>query len=411
MARIVILTVGTRGDVAPLIGLGAALQAAGHQVRVTVTERLAGLAADAGLDFHRLDTDPTDLQGTERARAAQRPGARGTASLFRLAAQEMGRQVPAMRAAARDADIVLCTFGTVPMAIPIAEANAVPCLVVPLQIADPTREFGPAFLGGRDLGPWLNRAVPKLAGRLGYRLFAGFTRELRAELGLPPEAAPGYRPGTLPLLYGVSPTVVRQPADWPDNIRVAGYWWLPRPSGWRPAADLERFLAAGPPPVYLGFGSVDVGKAEAIGRTVREAIDRTGLRVVVQRGWMGLDVNGDNVFTIDDVPHDWLFERVAAAVHHAGAGTTAAALRAGIPSVPVPFLYDQRFWARRLVDLGTAPDAIPAERLSAHRLAAAITSAATESRFARAATAIAGRIAEEDGVAPVLAAIDRLVPA
>ncbi|MFI9385105.1 glycosyltransferase [Kutzneria sp. NPDC052558] len=411
MARIAILNMGTHGDVAPLVGLGIRLQEAGHRVGMTVPERLTRLVTDAGLDCHPLDVGAAVPPETKQARAAHRPGARGTASVIRLAAGAMGRFVPAMVAAAEGADIVLVTYGTAPAAIPIAEALGVPCLLVPFQIAQPTREFGPTFLGGRNLGPWLNRLVPELVGRLGMRAFAGLIREIRADLGLPTEVPPAYRPGAVPTLYGVSPAVVPRPADWPDNVQLAGYWWSPRPSDWQPAADLERFLAAGPPPVYLGFGSVDVGKTEALSATVLDAVGRTGLRAVVQRGWEGLDVKGDNIFTVGEVPHDWLLPRVAAAVHHAGAGTTAATLRAGIPSVPVPFVYDQGFWARRLVDLGAAPCAIPAARLSGERLAAAITSAANESRFRQAAAGIAARIAEEDGAAPVLAAVDRLVAA
>ena len=411
MARIAILTIGTHGDVAPLVGLGTALRDAGHQVRMTVVERLSRLVADAGLDVQPLDVDLGALAGTRKGRAIQRPGARGSTSVIRLSVRETGRLVPAMRAAAADADIVLCPFWTAPVAIPIAEARGVPCLLVPFQVAQPTREFGPTFLGGRDLGPWLNRAVPELVGRLGMRVFGGLIREVRADLGLPAEAAPAYRPGAVPTLYGISTAVVPQPKDWPANVQMAGYWWSPRPTGWQPPEDLTRFLADGPPPVYIGFGSVDVGNAESLSRTVRETIDRIGRRVVVQRGWTGLDVSGDNICTIDEIPHDWLFPRVAAAVHHAGAGTTAATLRAGIPSVPVPFVYDQGFWARRLVELGAAPCSVPVQRLSGERLAAAITSAVNESRFTTAAAAIAGRLAEEDGAAAVLAAVDRLVAA
>lgn len=103
---------------------------------------------------------------------------------------------------------MLCTFATVPLALPIAEAHAIPCLLVPLQIAEPTREFGSPFLGGRNLGPWLNKAVPELAGRLGMRAFAGLIREVRTDLGLPKTVAPGYRPDAVPVLHGVSPTVI-----------------------------------------------------------------------------------------------------------------------------------------------------------------------------------------------------------
>ncbi len=411
MARIAILTMGTHGDVAPLVGLGVQLQAVGHQVVMTVPERLTRLVIDAGLDCHLLDVEAAVQPGTDEARKAHRPGARGTASVIQLATKAMGRLVPAMHAATDGADIVLGNYGTAPAVMPIAEARGVPCLMVPFQIAEPTREFGPTFLGGRDLGPWLNRAVPELVGRLGMRAFGGLIREVRSDLGLPAEVDPAYRPGVAPTLYGISCAVVPRPTDWPDKVQLAGYWWSPRPSDWQPSADLEHFLADGPPPVYIGFGSVNVGKAASLSRAALDAIRRAGVRAVVQRGWEGLDVSGDNIFTIDEVPHDWLFPRVACAVHHAGAGTTAATLRAGIPSVPVPFVYDQGFWARRLVTLGAAPSAIPAARLSSDRLAAAITSAVTDSRYRHASAAIASRLAREDSAAPVLDAVARLVAA
>jgi sterol 3beta-glucosyltransferase len=193
--------------------------------------------------------------------------------------------------------------------------------------------------------------------------------------------------------------VVPRPADWRDNVRLAGYWWPPRPHDWQPSDELQRFLADGPAPVYVGFGSVGVGKAGSLGPVVLDALDRTGMRAVVQRGWADLDVAGDNILTISEVPHDWLFPRVAVAVHHAGAGTTAAAQRAGIASVPVPFVWDQAFWARRLVTLGTAPCSLPAQRLSGQRLATTTTRSSNDPRYSQAATAIAHDIAREDGAA------------
>ena len=332
-------------------------------------------------------------------------------SLFRAAADAMGKQAADMATAAADADIVLCTLSTVPLAVPVAEARGVSCIVVPLQIVEPTTEFGPTFLGGRNLGGWLNRAVPSLVGRLGTKAFAGLVKGVRADLGLPKQVGDGYRPRELPILHAVSPSVVPQPNDWRSDVRTVGYCWPPRPSNWHPPSDLVQFLSAGPPPVYFGFGSVGEGKAEHLAHAIIDAIDRTGHRALVQRGWAGLELIHDRALMIDEVPHDWLFPQVAAVVHHAGAGTTAAGLRFGIPAVPVPFVHDQPFWARRLVSLGAAPCAIPQKRLRGDRLADAIDSAIDDPRYKLAATDIANRIQHEDGAAEIVHFINTLVPA
>ncbi|MFD0652644.1 glycosyltransferase [Streptomyces malaysiensis] len=149
--------------------------------------------------------------------------------------------------------------------------------------------------------------------------------------------------------------MVPRPADWPSQVEVVGYWWPARPRDWQPPAELTDFLQAGPPPVFIGFGSMAPGQGERLGELVTAAVARAGVRAVVQAGWAGLTASGDDILTVGDLPHDWLFPRTAAVVHHAGAGTTAAGLRAGVPAVAVPAMADQPFWAARLHRLGVAP--------------------------------------------------------
>ncbi len=159
---------------------------------------------------------------------------------------------------------------------------------------------------------------------------------------------------------------------------------------------------------FIGLGSATVPDPELVSRLIVRALRAAGLRGVVQRGWAGLRADGDDMFTVDEVPHSALFPHMAAVVHHSGAGTTAAGLCAGVPAVPMPVQFDEGFWAARLVSLGVAPCAVPLRTLSADRLAAALLRATREPSDARRARDLAGRIRAEDGVAPVLAALHRL---
>ncbi|GAA2294073.1 hypothetical protein GCM10010234_39510 [Streptomyces hawaiiensis] len=210
------------------------------------------------------------------------------------------------------------------------------------------------------------------------------------------------------MLHGFSERVVPRPKDWRPGLEVAGYWW-PHDTRALPGA-VEEFLAAGPPPVFVGLGSATVPDAEHLSAEIVRALRTAGLRGIIQRGWAGLAARDDDVITVGDVPHALLFPRTAAVVHHAGAGTTAAGLRAGVPTVPVPVQFDGGFWAARLVALGTAPCAVPLRHLTAASLAPALRRATSDQHHRLRAQELARGLAEEDGVAPVLAALDRLTP-
>ena len=201
--------------------------------------------------------------------------------------------------------------------------------------------------------------------------------------------------------------MVARPSDWRTGLEVTGYWWPPLAPEWRPPKLLVDFLAAGPPPVFVGLGSTATNDGERYSQIVAAALNKVGVRGVVQSGWARLHGDGADTATIDDVPHAWLFPQTSVVVHHVGAGTTAAGLRAGIPAVPLPGIGDQPFWAQRLRRLGVAPAAIPRRNLTADRLASAIEAVLTDARFRRSAEAIAVRLQAEDGAAVVLAAVDQ----
>ena len=170
---------------------------------------------------------------------------------------------------------------------------------------------------------------------------------------------------------------------------------------------LVDFLEAGPPPVFVGFGSRTPAD-ERLGDIVAVAVDRARVRAVVQSGWAELEPAGDDLLLVGDLSHDWLFPRTAAVVHHAGAGTTGAGLRAGVPAVPVPVLVDQPFWAARVHHLGVAVRPLPMDELTADTLAEALRSCLDRSTYGSRATGLARRIRAEDGAAGVLSLVTRL---
>ncbi|MFS0692834.1 glycosyltransferase [Streptomyces nitrosporeus] len=397
--RILIITAGSRGDVAPFTGLGRRLLDAGHQVAVAAHPSFAALVGGCGLDHRPMPGDAQELiRGW--ARAATREERR---ALTRAYADGLADGVA--QAMAGGTDLVLTAFGPAPLSRAAGEAFGVPVIGTYLVPQFATRQF--ALPGAQDtgeLGPEGNLAAGQEVLRRAEGLFAGAVTRLRARLGLP-AAPPSVPADTGPVFHGFSPLAVPRPEDWPSRAEVTGYWWPPRPYGWQPPAELTDFLQDGPPPVFIGFGSMAPGHGERLSELVTAAVKRAGVRAVVQAGWAGLDGCGPDTLAIGDLPHDWLFPRTAAVVHHAGAGTTGAGLRAGVPALPVPVMADQPFWASRLHRLGVAPRPLPFQDLTAETLGDAITSCLAEPSYRHRATELARGIAAEDGAGAVLAHI------
>lgn len=205
-------------------------------------------------------------------------------------------------------------------------------------------------------------------------------------------------------LQACSRSVVPHPNDWPANVHTTGYWFLERDREWEPPFELVSFLKAGKPPVYIGFGSMTGRKRDQTTQLILDGIAMSGQRAIVASGWAGLDRVSlpDEVFQVDAVPHDWLFPRVAAVVHHGGAGTVAAGVAAGAPTLVVPHFADQPFWGQRIHDLGVGPRPIPRHRLSAENLARGIEEAVGNSQIRQNAAALSARVRAEDGLGQAL---------
>jgi sterol 3beta-glucosyltransferase len=403
--RILIVTAGSRGDVAPFTGLGQRLQHAGHRVALAAHETFAGLVRGCGLEYRPLPGDPRELV---RARTAAGSDEKARPDTVRFV-EGLGEGI--VTAADQAADVVLTALGPAPLSRLAAEALGLPSLGTYLAPAVPTGEFALPGLhqpGAADPAANLAAGRALLAGA--GSLYADILPRLRDRLGL--QASPAGEGGpddaAWPVCHGFSPLVVPRPADWPPAVEVSGYWWPAQPEGWQPPRDLADFLAAGPPPVFIGFGSMAPDHGERLSQVIADAATRAGVRAVVQAGWAGLTGTGDRILAVGDLPHAWLFPQVAAVVHHAGAGTTGAGLRAGVPAVAVPVLADQPFWAHRLHRLGVAPEPVSFGHLTAENLGGALRECLGEPCYRERAASLARRIADEDGAAAVLARIERL---
>jgi UDP:flavonoid glycosyltransferase YjiC (YdhE family) len=311
-----------------------------------------------------------------------------------------------------DTDVLLLSGTAAPLAYHLAEAKRIPSIGVYWGPTEPTGQFPPPMAGARPMGWYGNKVASEIGLKITYRAYAAAVRRLRTQLGLPPATLGDTRRRQAsrrwPVLHGFSPLVLPRPRDWRAGMEVVGYWWAQRPRSWKPPAQLVDFLGAGPAPVFIGLGSMTPGDANRMVELSLTALRKAHCRGIIQAGWADLYAYGDDVLTVGHIPHDWLFPQMAAVVHHAGAGTAGAALRAGVPSVPVPVAIDQPFWASRVVALGTAPTTIPFCALTAELLAAAIRAAIDSPEFARNARKVSERIEAEDGAGRVVAVVNRL---
>jgi sterol 3beta-glucosyltransferase len=288
----------------------------------------------------------------------------------------------------------------------VAEKMNIPAILsLPLPFYTPTREFPVPFMSGIHLGRWFNRFSYRLMG-LSNGLHASNIKDFRVKtLGLPPvrrfsDLLVRSDGSPVPVIYPYSQHLLPVPKDFPPHVHVTGYWFLDHSADWQPEPELLRFLEAGPPPIYVGFGSMGGNGGQKRATIALEALQQSGQRGLLASGWGGLksfDLPSD-VFMLDTVPHAWLFPRVAAVVHHGGAGTTAAGLRAGKPTVVCPFLGDQPFWGDLVYQRGVGPKPIPQSRLTTDRLAKAITTAVKDDTIKQNAEGLGEKIRAEDGV-------------
>jgi sterol 3beta-glucosyltransferase len=391
-----LLAIGTRGDVQPYIALGLGLQRAGYDVTVATTANFAEFVRGYGLNCIAA---AEDIQAIS-TQARRRGGRKAKWEVFRILLEST-------LALSEGADVLIYSSAAILSAPHVAEKLGIPAFPALLQpFYNPTRQFPAVLMPALPLGGWYNRFT--------YSMFEWFTWTFlkrainnwrRDTLGLPSAQRSGpfttLREKRVPTFYALSPTVLPKPPEWEDHVHVTGYWFLDHEQGWQPPATLVDFINSGEPPVYVGFGSIASRDAQATGRLVLDAVKKqAGVRAVVSSGWEGIEAENipDRVMLIKGTPHDWLFPQMAAVVHHGGAGTTGAGLRAGKPTVIVPAGGDQPFWGRRVHKLGAGTAPIPRKSLTAENLAAAIRTAVSDPSLKQHAVALGEAIRAEDGV-------------
>ncbi len=412
--RIAIATIGTQGDVQPYLALAVALKAHGYSVVLGANADFEEFVTSYGIEFFSLGTNIQSFLQQSRFENAMSQNMLVNAPALLVDGQKI--VATAARNAwnmSQGADAMVLNMNT-SFGIDIAEALGIPAIMTALQPLAATKEFPICGYEWPDLGPALN--LLSYASMDMQQAYYDLPRDkLRKELmGLPPRKKGGFFKDSngknLTTLYAYSPQISPRPRDWPKTAIVTGFWKLDDVSGWEPSDRFKAFLAAGSKPVYIGFGSMPFG-AKRNTSILKAAVAKWGGRAVVARGWGGINPEDlpDTIYDIAKAPHDKLFQHVAAAVHHGGAGTTSSSLHAGLPTFVVPQTFDQPFWGRRVNELGCGPEPVRLKKLTADILADRLKKLVDTESYATNAQNISHKLKTENGPEKAIRHIERVM--
>ena len=418
--KVLIVTLGSRGDVQPCVALGKGLKNAGHEVTVCTSTLFESFITEQGLNYGYMNNELMQLMDSDMGRDAMENtnnlwGTLRTniklfskvTSMYRQTLQGIWQTTQTVKP-----NVLILASKAAFMAESIADKQEIPLVIaLPFPQFVPTAQSPAMGFPNWPLGRWYNRLTYGIV-HTAIGLYGGIPNEFRRQvLQLPPKPkgmdllhrADG-RP--IPVLHGYSQQVVPRPTDWPESAHVSGYWFLDQHS-WQPPDTLKAFLDTGEPPIYIGFGSISGNHPERLAKMIIDALRVTQQRGILATGWGGLQA-GDlpkTVFQLDQAPHDWLFPKMSAVIHHGGAGTTAAGLRAGRPTLICPFFGDQPFWGQQVYTLGVGPKPIPQKQLTTDKLAEAMHELVTNQTMRRNAEALGEKIRAEDGVGNAIATL------
>ncbi len=411
--KITILAIGSEGDVRYLFALGKALMAEGYRINFATHRFFEQRARSLGFDFSLIRANPGEFLNSDAGQVAVKQGK--VLDFIRMLKPAIHEAGVDSWAACQGTDALIYSPVAWYFGADIGDKLRIPNIAAWAQPVEPTSAFPSWLVTQNHLGAVLNRLTYYVTHALSWWPVQSAVNQWRREqLNLPPHGLDwhhAYHQRPNPVLYAFSPHVVPKPQDWGDHITITGYWFLDEGTGWLPPEELIDFLAAGSPPVYIGFGSMSNRTPQEMTGLALKALELAQVRGILATGWGGIDKTQmpGTVFHIDFVPHDWLFPRMAAAVHHGGAGTVAATLRAGIPCIVVPHMMDQPYWGKRIADLGVGPQPIPRKSLTAERLAASITQAVNNPQIRQRAKAMGEYIRAEDGVILAVKVINRAI--
>ncbi|KAL5351415.1 hypothetical protein ACLOAV_003274 [Pseudogymnoascus australis] len=428
--NVVIQVVGSRGDVQPFVALGRELKSKyGHRIRLATHGTFKQFVEENGLEFFEIGGDPTELMAFMVKNPGLIPGMKS------LKDGEVGRRRKGIAEilqgcwkSCADADearvegsnemggakvVPFIAHAIIANPPSFAHIHCAQKLGIPLHIMftmpwSPTHDFPHPLANIKSTncsGSMTNEMSYTLVDMMTWQGLGHTINKFRREtLELPfisqAAATTMFHRLRIPHTYCWSPALIPKPKDWGPHISISGFYFLSSGSDYQPDAELADFLAEGPPPVYIGFGSIVVDDPNAMTKLIFDAVRKTGQRALVSKGWGGLGGNEldkpDGVFMLGNVPHDWLFKHVSCVVHHGGAGTMSAGIALGRPTVIVPFFGDQPFWGAMVARAGAGPVPVPYKSLTADGLANSITEALKPETLER-ARELGELIREEDG--------------
>jgi vancomycin aglycone glucosyltransferase len=401
--RILLVSHGTRGDVQPVVALGVALKARGHAVQLVAPSNFVTWVRGYGLDIQSDGIDVEDLLRSARS------GLQTLSWQMRYLTHNTPLLFEPVARASEGCELIVCA-GIQFAAASVAQWRNVPYAhVVFCPCATPNSASPPPNVHTQTLPRWINRLLWQAGGPLADLALRGPINRGRAALGLEALHNPISQILKGRTILAADPDLGPLPADAPKGALSTDAWVLDEPGALD--ARLEGFLQQGSAPIYIGFGSMIAPRAAELVVQALAAVRAAGRRAVIAGGWATLEAHieeADDVMTIDNVPHSLIFPRVAAAVHHGGAGTTTAAARAGVPQVLLPHILDQYYWAHRVEVLGLGPPAVPIERATVELLRDRISRGVNDPLIRERVGRLATRVAARNGVAAAVEAIEAL---
>ena len=370
--KITILTLGSSGDVIPFINLAHELAGRGHLITIASFPNFNELVKSEGFSFFPLSGDAEKFMND-----VFQPGSAAVTYISRLE-KSFRKIIPqllkSMYESCAEADALVCNFfGT--FYYSLAEKYNIPCIQTYFFPMEPSGSLPVPTVMHQNLPSWINRLSYSVAYLLIGLVERKYLFSWRKENGVDtrrPHIRPDYYISgrQIPAIYAISPSVFPKPADWNPKIVLSGFWFSKESSDYDPPEKLISFLEGNLPPVYIGFGSMNGGDMDELMRIAAGSVLKAGLRAVIYLGWSG-SVNipaSDNIYISESyIPHEWLFPRVSAVVHHGGAGTTSAGLRFGRPTLIIPFSGDQYFWGTRVHELSCGPEPLNRKKLTSEK--------------------------------------------
>ncbi len=420
--KITILTIGTRGDVQPMVALGAGLRTAGHEVKVATHLNYEKLVRSYELDYAPVVGNVNEVMQSDEVRAVLNKGG----NPFRLFSEMRKAALPLVEdainekwAACQGTELIVASALSVYMGFFIAQKLDVPWVMASVNPAGETTEFHNLIFArypdwmpfGRKTYNWLSHVmVSQLVWKTQRPTMSEAWEKIFGDTL--PKKEPlkaSFKEKEPLLLYGYSPAALPKPAEWADFMHVTGYWFLPeKDTDWQPSDELLSFIETGETPLYVGFGSMNDPKQSDLYKTVLQALEATKQRAVLlckPEEIEGIEL-GEHVFPIDYAPFDWLFPKMKAVLHHGGVGTIALGLKAGVPNIVVSFISDQRFWSEHLHRTGVMPKPIPRKKVTLEALTTAINEAVYNQELRQKAIEIGERVSAENGVDNAVVAIE-----